>query len=173
MMEGTHGYDRAARDPRLPRLRTAHDRAAMQGQVPFTVGGNPTPDESEAQRAHDARQATDATTASLAAQRRESIPTLAEAMAAMPQVTQADGATMPPKLADRGDRGWDGADANRDSHDTVRLAKLVRQMDQMAEDVRMGRQAYSAVRLANTWHAIRLITQSNADRPDPHAGGAE
>lgn len=88
-------------------------------------------------------------------------PSLGELKAASDMVATADGALMPARLAARGERGWDGADANRDSGDSAKLATLVRQMDQMADDVVNERQAYSAIRLANHWQAIRKITRDN------------
>jgi hypothetical protein len=123
----------------------------------------------EAQRAHDARQATDPVSASRAAMRREAIPTLAEVMAAMPQVAQESGAVMPGKLAARGDRGFGGADANRDSADAERLTALVRQMDRITQRYRRGELSdpyLAAAQMANMWTDIRDITQANTDRPN-------
>lgn len=101
----------------------------------------------------------------IGALRRDDIPTLSEAQAAMPMVTSPDGAVMPARLADRGERGWDGPDGgNRDSGAATELARLVKLMDQMTDDVIHQRQAYSAIRLANTWAAIRKITRENGGK---------
>lgn len=121
---------------------------------------------SEAQRAHDARQATDPVAASLAAVRRDNVPTLAEAMAAVDMVTGPDGAMMPRKLAARGDRGFGGADENRDSTDAERLTALVREMDVMCAHVIAAHIPGAALKLAEQWTKIRDITQANTDRPN-------
>lgn len=99
----------------------------------------------------------------VAALGRDNVPTLDEVKAASPMVEQASGALVPPRLADRGGRGW-GDDADRDSASAAELARLVSQLDQMADDVVHGRQAYSAVRLANQWQAIRKITRDNGGK---------
>lgn len=99
----------------------------------------------------------------IAAMARENVPTLGEVKAAMPMVTNASGGLVPERLADRDDQGW-GDDANRDSGAAAELATLVRQMDQMTDDVLHQRQAYSAVRLANQWAAIRKITRENGGK---------
>lgn len=143
MQSGTHNYDR---DPRLPRMRTNHDRKVLQGEVPWVMGGNPTPDEVAAQ---------------MAAERRDAVPTLAEIKAAMPMVAveqpDGEGGIAPAKLPDF---GW-AADGDRDSTQAAELAELVRQMDIMCEHVMTAHIPGAALKLAGQWQAIRKITQSN------------
>lgn len=99
----------------------------------------------------------------VAATSRDAIPTLEEVKAASPMVDGPTGALVPERLADRDGRGW-GDDADRDSASAAELARLVSQLDQMADDVVHGRQAYSAIRLANQWQAIRKITRGNGGK---------
>lgn len=143
MSEGVHEY---GRDPRLPRLRTAYDRLVLDGKAPWVMGGNPTPEEAEVQRAHDARRAT--------------VQPLAELMAEVPMVTGPDGTLLSPKVAARGDRGWDGSDTDRDSDVAARLAVLVKEMDNMAAmTVAFGKGNLDALVLAEQWQAIRALTK--------------
>lgn len=72
---------------------------------------------------------------------------------------------MPAKLADRGEAGWD-RDSDRDSRQAAKLAVLVAKLDSMAR-VWLAGSADQSVSLAladdmaNTWQAIRKITQGN------------
>lgn len=134
--EGTHDYGRQ---------RTAYDRLVMDGLAPHVMGGNPTPEEAEVQRAM-ARQAT--------------VPTLGELVAenAMNMVATETGALVPAVLAARGDDGWE-FDSDRDSEKAARLAGLVKDMDIMCEHVVAAHIPGAALKLAEQWQAIRRITQ--------------
>lgn len=136
------------------RLRTAHDQAALEGKVPFAMGGNPTPAERQRQAEHDAAQA---------ARMRDAIPTLAEVMAADTWVTRPGGAVVPQRL--NRDSGW-GDDADRDSDAAAELARLVKVMDGLADDLLMGKVGHgvAAAKLASTWQAIRKITRENGGK---------
>lgn len=96
-----------------------------------------------------------------AAMRRESLPTLAEVMAASPMVTvdqpDGEGGLAPARLPSF---GW-AADGDRDSAQAAQLAILVKSMDDMSDDLITGRATYSAQQFADQWQSIRKITQSN------------
>lgn len=96
-----------------------------------------------------------------AAMRRESVPTLAEVMAASPMVTvdqpDGEGGLAPARLPSF---GW-AADGDRDSTQAAELAELVRKMDVMCEHVMTVHIPGAALKLAAQWQAIRKITQSN------------
>lgn len=134
------------------RLRTAHDQAALEGKVPFVMGGNPTPEERKRQAERDAAQA---------ARMRDAIPTLAEIMAADTWVILEGGGIVPERL--NRDTGW-GDDADRDSAAAQELARLVKRMDVMCSNVVAREVNGAALKLAQTWQAIRKITRENGGK---------
>lgn len=141
------------------RLRTAHDQAALEGKVPFAMGGNPNPQERQRQAEQDAAQA---------ARMRDAIPTLAEVMAADTWVTRPGGAVVPQRL--NRDSGW-GDDADRDSDAAAELARLVKHMDELSGQYHdalgvmdVDRMIHMVSDMAFTWSAIRKITRENGGK---------
>lgn len=88
---------------------------------------------------------------------RDSVPTLAEVMAAKPMTRLPGGGLVPAGMPIvSGD-----PDADRDSGQAAELATLVRDMDGFAEEVMLNDLDGMARVLADQWQAIRKITQSN------------
>jgi hypothetical protein len=88
---------------------------------------------------------------------RDNIPTLAEVMAAKPMRVIDGGGLVPAGMPIvSGD-----PDGDRDSAQAAELARLVKDMDGLADEVIFNGLDGMALVLATQWQAIRKITQSN------------
>lgn len=154
--------DMGTHDPiRNPRLRTAYDHRAMNGEVPFVVGGNPTPEEAKRQREADATFTVHPPDHALEYERRGMFCHTCGKWIEWPKPESYG--VMPGNLGARGDAGWLD-DGDRDSTQAAKLAELVKDMDAtcaeiLAREVSSGQLELRAV--ARRWQAIRKITQGN------------